>query len=121
MKCPNCGLINPETAERCDCGYDFLTGIMKESYLSEGSEISGQQYKYTSIRRKTGKRNMLFGAFCCIGGILVTSISYNAAASDSSDGHYIIPWGAIAFGAILFFKGVYQYLDKREIQPSRKK
>ncbi len=23
MKCPECGLINPETAQRCDCGYDF--------------------------------------------------------------------------------------------------
>lgn len=25
MKCRNCGLINPETAARCDCGYDFAT------------------------------------------------------------------------------------------------
>jgi len=23
MECPNCGLINPDTAERCDCGYSF--------------------------------------------------------------------------------------------------
>ena len=23
MKCANCGLINPDTATRCDCGYDF--------------------------------------------------------------------------------------------------
>ncbi len=23
LKCPNCGLVNPETALRCDCGYDF--------------------------------------------------------------------------------------------------
>lgn len=21
--CPNCGLVNPSAAERCDCGYDF--------------------------------------------------------------------------------------------------
>ena len=24
MNCPLCGLINPETAQRCDCGYDFI-------------------------------------------------------------------------------------------------
>lgn len=23
MNCPKCGLINPDSAERCDCGYDF--------------------------------------------------------------------------------------------------
>ena len=23
MDCPICGLVNPETAQRCDCGYDF--------------------------------------------------------------------------------------------------
>ncbi len=33
MKCLNCGLINPETAERCNCGYDFATQVVKASYL----------------------------------------------------------------------------------------
>jgi hypothetical protein len=23
-ECPNCKLVNPPTAEQCDCGYDFL-------------------------------------------------------------------------------------------------
>ena len=23
MDCPQCGLLNPPTAQRCDCGYDF--------------------------------------------------------------------------------------------------
>ena len=26
MKCPNCKLLNPPGAMRCDCGYDFATG-----------------------------------------------------------------------------------------------
>ena len=26
MNCPKCGLINPNTAERCDCGFSFLDG-----------------------------------------------------------------------------------------------
>ena len=33
MKCINCGLINPETALRCDCGYDFATQSMMASYV----------------------------------------------------------------------------------------
>ena len=35
MDCPKCKLINPPCAERCDCGYDFKTGTMQESYLTE--------------------------------------------------------------------------------------
>ena len=35
MDCPECKLINPPGAERCDCGYDFKTGTMQESYLTE--------------------------------------------------------------------------------------
>jgi uncharacterized RDD family membrane protein YckC len=27
MKCPSCGLINPSTAQICDCGYSFETRI----------------------------------------------------------------------------------------------
>ena len=36
MHCPRCRLINPDTAARCDCGYDFETGVVKESYLFRG-------------------------------------------------------------------------------------
>jgi len=27
MKCPNCGLINPESALYCDCGYNFESSV----------------------------------------------------------------------------------------------
>lgn len=27
-RCPNCRLINPDEAERCDCGFDFETGSL---------------------------------------------------------------------------------------------
>ena len=33
MKCVNCGLINPETAIRCDCGYDFATQTVMASHI----------------------------------------------------------------------------------------
>jgi hypothetical protein len=34
MQCPACGLVNPTTAQRCDCGFDFPSGKMKGSLLS---------------------------------------------------------------------------------------
>jgi hypothetical protein len=29
MQCPNCGLLNPPDGQRCDCGYDFPTGVIE--------------------------------------------------------------------------------------------
>lgn len=37
MQCPKCKLENPSTAQRCDCGYDFLTHQMRESYAKNHS------------------------------------------------------------------------------------
>src|SRR5213594_3383201 len=33
MTCRHCGLLNPEGAVRCDCGYDFVSRTLKDSYL----------------------------------------------------------------------------------------
>ena len=32
-RCPNCHLTNPDNAMRCDCGFDFNSQTVKESYL----------------------------------------------------------------------------------------
>jgi hypothetical protein len=31
--CPKCGLVNPAEAQRCDCGWDFVSGRQEKSYL----------------------------------------------------------------------------------------
>src|SRR5688572_645501 len=33
MRCPNCRLINADSALRCDCGYDFAAQQMMGSFL----------------------------------------------------------------------------------------
>jgi hypothetical protein len=45
MKCPNCKLINPESARRCDCGYDFTLGKLESSYLKLGVPKEVKQFK----------------------------------------------------------------------------
>jgi hypothetical protein len=33
MRCPRCKLENPSTALRCDCGYDFATDTVQQSFV----------------------------------------------------------------------------------------
>jgi hypothetical protein len=35
MKCPRCGLLNADTAQRCDCGYDFELQTVKGAYFKQ--------------------------------------------------------------------------------------
>lgn len=35
MKCSRCGLISPEFAQRCDCGYDFHTKTVEMAYFTQ--------------------------------------------------------------------------------------
>jgi len=40
MNCPECGLINPDTAQRCDCGYDFLSKRVEKPYFTSSPDTS---------------------------------------------------------------------------------
>jgi hypothetical protein len=32
-ECPKCGLVTPDSADRCDCGYDFRNGMVRSPSL----------------------------------------------------------------------------------------
>ena len=69
------------------------------------------QYRESPEARRimAGKyaRHMLFGALWVIGGTIVTLWTYNAAGPG---GTYVVAWGAIAFGAIDFLWGLFNWL-----------
>ena len=35
MKCLRCGLLNPDEAQRCDCGYDFVKKTVEQPYFRQ--------------------------------------------------------------------------------------
>ena len=49
QECPNCGLANPDIAQRCDCGYDFNSRTMKDSYLVPRA-LEGQRAEPLTVR-----------------------------------------------------------------------
>jgi len=57
--------------------------------------------------KKAGQKKMLYGALWCIGGTVVTVLTHQAAV-NSGGGRYVVAWGAIVFGAIEFFRGLFQ-------------
>jgi hypothetical protein len=45
MDCPDCGLVNPETAQRGDCGYGFPGKLVKESYVALAANSKSRRVK----------------------------------------------------------------------------
>jgi|GEM_PF-1222814 len=96
--CPHCGLVNPETAKLCDCGYDFDRGrVISESPAAK---------QWASDRALSKERNFfLLGFFTLVGvNLSFRLISVLAAAETQED---LLGLGVIL---TLFFKGIFIYL-----------
>jgi len=76
MECPRCCLRNPDIAERCDCGYDFATGAIKETYL--GHESYEDDAAGLTARDKRSSRDVTYGLVAMgaalLGGIVMHSL-----------------------------------------------
>jgi hypothetical protein len=66
MDCPNCKLVNPEGALRCDCGFDFPSGRLSPNLSSSGLEVPGSGQPRL-LRRSVVR---LSAACCLVLGLL---------------------------------------------------
>ncbi len=62
---------------------------------------------------RAGRRNMIVGALVCAVGLAVTIATYGHAVHSPGGGVYIVAWGAIAFGAWRFARGLRQRMGPR--------
>lgn len=94
--CPVCGLVNPDTAPSCDCGFNFA-------------------YANTVGRVQLGgaaRRNMTVGGLVCFVGLALTLLTL---AVSTVTGVYVFAWGAIIWGATQFVRGLIQLGKERRI------
>lgn len=104
-KCPNCGLINHPTAQRCDCGYDFDSEELKKSYLTPGIErLTG------GLREKALKR--IGSAFWAAVILVIINLALQALAIARAES----PGGAVyvrmADPLVMLILAVWMYTKK---------
>lgn len=86
------------------------TAEMKKDLIDQGlsgeyaeTVVSNVKREIDRGKRERGKKDMIYGALWCVGGLTVTIATYSAA---SNGGTYVVAYGAIIWGAIQFFKGL---------------
>ena len=65
--------------------------------------VTNLDHQVADTKKERAKKDVLYGALWCVGGIVVTAVTYSSA---SGGGTYVVAWGAIIFGAVQLIKGV---------------
>ena len=68
--------------------------------------IDNVQVEVRKMEKERGKKEMIYGALWCVGGAVVTLLTYMLAEGG---GTYVVAWGAMAWGALQFLKGASMY------------
>lgn len=86
--CPKCGLANPDAAQRCDCGYDFSSRTMEESYLgSRGLEGQWAEAWTVGCIRYVSLCIMWIGLYAVTLGLVAGMVRDHLLERASHDGY----------------------------------
>lgn len=119
MQCPKCKLENPPGTLRCDCGYDFQTGSVKGSLLSE-KEIKRNIKDPTPFQEITNQANYAasLGAIPAFGVALLLSVLFYLELTYSTRAHIYAPiLLAIFLGASIYSASKGVWWPKVKLKP----
>ena len=107
MKCPTCRLENPDGAERCDCGYDFVAKTVKASYAHEALvEKHGPPPAPSDAMRAEGRDDLIVGWGTFALGLGLTLATYVSGMGRA--GGYVIFHGAMIWGLMRVRRGLHR-------------
>src|SRR5262245_52266161 len=114
--CPKCKLISPDSTSRCDCGYEFATGQMKQSLVqaaadqkavARGMELIEEHGGLAEAHRAIARQDLYKSSRLFLIGLVLTLISYTFPIQSSQSGStFIVFRGALVVGAVRFLLGI---------------
>jgi hypothetical protein len=116
MKCPRCKLENPDTAERCDCGYDFASRTVKASYVDLAREDKDGPSEPPEVVRERGRNDVITGIAIFGVGLLISGATYAVAVSRGG-GMYVLATGAMFGGLVRVLRGIDRQRTGRDTPP----
>jgi hypothetical protein len=72
-RCPHCNLVNPASAERCDCGRSFVDGSL-------GANLESRMARQTHETPRTSGMaiaGFVLSFFCTLLGLIFSILGYN--------------------------------------------
>jgi len=107
MTCPRCKLQNPDSAERCDCGYDFIAKAVKSSYAEVAAvEKYGPPPEPSEAVRADGRDDIIVGVGTFAIGLGLSLGTYFAGMGRT--GGYVLFHGAMIWGLLRVRRGLHR-------------
>src|SRR5256885_1412873 len=95
-RCPQCNLVNPASAERCDCGFSFSDGTMGASL---NARLGGPTHHVDATPRTSGMAvaGFVLSFFCALLGLIFAILGYNECKASNG----IVKGQTLALAGIL--------------------
>jgi hypothetical protein len=101
-QCPKCRLYNPSEAMRCDCGYDFASGTVRQSYVLADSI---QKHGAEGALARVGQTDVRFGMSLMILAV-IAAVALTVVFAAMGERGVAVPLLPFLYGAFRFARGM---------------
>jgi hypothetical protein len=96
-RCPRCSLVNPATAERCDCGFSFVDGSLGQNLEARIAHQRGAEYAGPPRMSGMAVTGFVLSFFCSIVGLGLSIVAHGQIKSSKGQ----LTGGGLALAGII--------------------